>query len=255
MKNNWPSFESSMSNSVYYNTERELEDKWDSLKTLYDNIKTRQKQKEVIPKTIHQIWLGGNIPLKQKQQCDNIRKSLPDNWNYILWTDDTIQNLPSFKNYNQFLKTPNFGQKSDLLRLEILYNFGGIYCDTDFIINRPFTELLDLDFFCGIAYDREPTVLNSIIGCSIKSPIIEDMLNLDKEVKCGDAMEVIDTTGPYLTTRKLFKNIHLDNIVALPNSFLYPYPNFNICKNKGNNYTSYIKKETFCCHMWDCSWM
>jgi mannosyltransferase OCH1-like enzyme len=211
MKSNWPSFDASMSNSFYYNAERKQESDWKLLEEKYNKIRVRPQQKEVIPKTIHQIWLGGVMPTKQEQQCISVRKSLPDNWDYILWTDDTVHNLPSFKNYDQFLKTPNFGQKSDLLRLDILYNFGGVYCDTDFIINRPFTELLDLDFFCGIAYDREPNVLNSIMGCSVKSPIIEDMLNLDREVTYGDAMEVIDTTGPYLTTRKLFKNIPQTN--------------------------------------------
>lgn len=255
MKTDWPSFESSMSNSYYYNNERKLQNEWAAIESIYNKIKLRPQQAETIPKTIHQIWLGGELPARQQQQCESLKTQLPEDWDYILWTDKTIQDLPSFKNYNHFLKTPNFGQKSDLLRLEILFHFGGIYCDTDFILTRPFTELLDLNFFCGIAYDREPNMLNSILGSSAKNSIIADMLDLDKDIKWGDAMEIIDTTGPYLITRKLFKNIHTDSILALPNSFLFPFPNFDICKKRGNDYRQYINKETFCCHMWDCSWM
>ena len=131
-----------------------------------------------------------------------------------------------------------------------------MYCDTDFVINRSFDELLDLDFFCGVAYDSAPNLLNSIIGSSPKNELITELLKFDKHINWSDAMAVIDTTGPYFLTRKFFNSIQRnDAILALPNTFFYPWPNFNICKTIGHDYNNYIKSETFCCHLWECSWM
>jgi mannosyltransferase OCH1-like enzyme len=56
-----------------------------------------------------------------------------------------LKSCTNFKNINAFNDTPNNGQKSDILRSQILYEFGGVYLDTDFILVKTFEELLDLD--------------------------------------------------------------------------------------------------------------
>jgi len=256
IKNNWPSFIESMQfNLNFVNSKKEI-DKWKIVEDRYNTFKEQPTSTQKIPKILHQIWLGNQIPEQIYNRCMHLKKTIPADWQYKLWTDNDINQLSDFKNIDIFNKVPNPGQKSDILRNYILYKFGGVYCDTDFIIYRFFDELLDLDFFGGIVYDDVPNIANSIMGSSPGNILITDIQDFDIPVSYPDGIDIINSTGQGLITRKFFKNKDtLSNTLALPNSFVYPYPNFNNCKILGNNYASYIREETFCCHLWEGSWM
>ena len=255
MRTHWPTFEESMTLSVQYNNSKTQISDWVLLENRYNKIKTREFRESKIPKIVHQIWLGGNIPEKEQTMCSNVKLIAENNgWEYNLWTENEVFKLSNFKNINEFKGTPNDGQKSDILRSQILYEFGGVYLDTDFVLVKTFEELLDLDFFCGVAFDGFPSLFNGLIGSSPKNTVIIDLLNLDMPIGYKDSMDIINTTGPYLITRKVFKHINeFNNMLVLPVSFFYPFPNTDI--NKHPDYNAYIKPETIACHVWSGSWM
>ena len=245
-----------MEYSSYFKNEIKIPDKWELLESRYNKFKNRERQEQKIPKIIHQIWLGKDMPNAEKQRCENIKNNISPDWEYKLWRDSDVDNLGNFHNKHLYDTATNLGQKSDILRLFLLLEYGGIYCDTDFVFLGSFDELLDLDFFCGVAYDSEPNILNSIIGSSLGNNIIKKLQMFDKPLASKDAMDVIDTTGPYFLTRRIFECFKEEhNMVVLPNSFFYPYPNFTINKTLGDDWRNYIKPETICCHLWACSWM
>lgn len=47
-----------------------------------------------------------------------------------LWTDEHVARLPLF-NRAEYDKATNYGAKSDILRYELLYVYGGVYVDCD----------------------------------------------------------------------------------------------------------------------------
>lgn len=49
----------------------------------------KKKGPELIPKLIHQVWLGGKLPQSKKYFMDKIQKMHPD-YKLILWTEDNI---------------------------------------------------------------------------------------------------------------------------------------------------------------------
>jgi hypothetical protein len=55
------------------------------------------------------------------------------------------------KNKDAFSGATNYGEKSDILRYEILSQFGGIYVDCDFECLKPFDDLLSCAFFTGLS--------------------------------------------------------------------------------------------------------
>ena len=231
--------------------EKNLPEKWDILEKLYDqNIKPKGETK--IPKIIHQIWLGEAIPNKLYEYMDTVKANNPG-YEYNLWTDVEADDF-EFKNKELYNSCRNLGQKSDILRYAILEKFGGIYLDTDFVCIKSFDELLHLDFFTGVAYDKEPTLFNGLIGCVPNHELIID-LNDIKQVSDRDGMDVIKTTGPWYLTKKLFKKIDsLNNIVVLPLAYFYPYPNFDRDRTKGDDYNSYSTIKTICIHLWNSHW-
>lgn len=251
----WPSFDESMKYSYDYNFDRQHDDQWQILRDRYNAIQTRGIGNQQIPKIVHQIWLGKEMPQLEKQLTAQVKNQLGSDWEYMLWTDTDIHNIKSL-NTELFFNTPNFGQRSDLLRYAILNDIGGVYMDTDFILYRDINELLDLEFICGVAYDNYPSLFNGLI-CSIpNSTLTKSLLVMDRELMYNDGMALMDSTGPFFLTRKVFSHIvDNDNILVLPNSFFYPFPNFDRSRQQGNDYKNYITPTTFCCHMWSSSWM
>jgi mannosyltransferase OCH1-like enzyme len=243
-------------NDLMYNSSgyknRTLQDKWDILeKAYYNHIQPAGTQK--IPKLIHQIWLGDGIPNDLYDCIDSIKESNPG-YKHMLWTDEEVKDF-DFKNKQLFNSCKNLGQKSDILRYAILERFGGIYLDMDFIGIKSFDELLHLDFFTGVAYDNEPTLFNGLIGCIPGHELTKELNNIE-EVSDYDGMAVIKTTGPWYLTKKFFKKIkQLNDVIALPVSYFYPYPNFDRDRVKGTNHMEYINvNKTICIHLWNSRW-
>ena len=127
-----------------------------------------------IPKKIHLIWLGGEKPKKFNFLLERIKEK-NKNYDVIEWNDNNI----NFELINQrlFDETENLGSKSDILRFELLYKYGGIYMDYDFLQIKSFDELLEYDFFAGTDKNNPNEVWNSIVGSTPKNKISEKFLN------------------------------------------------------------------------------
>ncbi|GGK90762.1 glycosyltransferase family 32 protein [Streptomyces flaveus] len=93
-----------------------------------------------VPKLIHIIWIGE----KDFPYQDNFRtwkKHNPD-YQVQLWTD---KNLPVLHNqwiYDALADQPP-AVRADLLRLELLAQYGGIYTDADSWCTQPIAPLID----------------------------------------------------------------------------------------------------------------
>lgn len=241
-------FEDSMNISKEFREKNQSEN-WNFLKSIYeDSLNTDTKTK--IPKKIHQIWIGKEIPQELKNFSDIWSQMCQENgWEYYLWDNHNIQNFVN----DLFFTTENYGQKSDILRYNILKKIGGIYVDMDFVPIKMFDDLiLKNEFFCGIAYESNPILYNGLIGSIIDGDIISDLCNIES-VKFSNHQEIMETTGPYYLTNK-FMN-HKKGGVAFPLTFFYPFSNRDFDRVYGNDYKNYIKDETYCVHLWKCSWM
>ena len=81
-------------------------------------------------KYIHYCWFGGNkLPRKLKKYMKTWKKYLPD-YEIVEWNESNFD-----VNFCEFVKDAYENKKwafvSDVARLYALYNYGGIYFDTD----------------------------------------------------------------------------------------------------------------------------
>lgn len=98
----------------------------------------------MIPKIIHYCWISGeeNMPEDIKQCISSWHKHLPD-YQFINWNDANFDwNICEFTKYNRGQN--NYAFCSDYIRFWALYNFGGIYFDSDVKVYKSFDELLKL---------------------------------------------------------------------------------------------------------------
>ncbi len=216
-----------------------------------------------IPKIIHQIWIGPNpLPEKFKWMIESWKKFHP-NWKYKLWTNEDLKNF-NLINKTAFDSSKNWGQKSDILRYEILNKLGGVYVDIDFECLKNFDILHDsFEFYCGLLCETDH-IANGIIGTIANHPVIRDCIEQIRILKKfnNNNHDIIDATGPYFFTKKvlnfLLKNDN-NKLIVLPSSFFFPFPatlRRDYWKNliPRQKILNYIKSETFAIHYWANSW-
>ena len=225
------------------------------------NVLLQQNQAR-IPHKIHLIWLGTPMPDFSRTMVESWKTIHPD-WEVKLWTDADI---PSFKLKNQaaFDAASNWGEKSDILRYEILLREGGLYADAaDFECLRRFDELhAACDFFAGVSYSKFSYVYNGLIGCRPNHPVMRRCVAAIKKGK-GDhsRLRILKETGPMLLSKCL--KAHLashqskkDISVAFPTIIFYPFPEAarGSLPSIGLVKQQYVCPEAFAIHYWSSTW-
>lgn len=97
----------------------------------------------MIPKTIHQIHLGGK-PLSDKEsEWQATWQQYNPEWEMILWDEERVSQSLNITYPEIFESCLTFSEKSDILRFEILHQHGGLYIDTDFECLKPIDPIIN----------------------------------------------------------------------------------------------------------------
>lgn len=131
----------------------------------------------MIPRTFHRIWLGARsgdpIPERFETYWERFQEFHP-NWDFRTWDDpDEFDWIIDRGVYDR--ATTHAG-RSDVLRYELMYRYGGVYVDTDVEPLRPFDELLDDDRpFAG--WENNRLICITVLGSAPKHPAFEAVLD------------------------------------------------------------------------------
>lgn len=129
-----------------------------------------------IPKKIHYFWFGGKeMPDKFKENIRTWRHFCPD-YDIIRW-DESNYDIKKNQYMYEAYQAGRFGFVPDFARLDIIFNYGGIYLDTDVEVCKGLDDLLcDNSFF---SIDFELCVnCGSGFGAAPGNRIIEDMMRV-----------------------------------------------------------------------------
>lgn len=159
---------------------------------------------EYIPKIIHYCWFGG------KEKSDFIKKCIKT------WE----KNLPGFEivewnEYNFNLKEHPFAEAayetkkyafvSDYVRVYVIYNYGGIYFDTDIEVRRNFLNKLTGARFV-IAFEQPDTLMTGFFAAEKSSPIIKKILDYYENISFYNEDGSLDLTpNPIIFTKEIEK--------------------------------------------------
>ena len=105
----------------------------------------------LIPKIIHYCWFGrGSMPNLEKKCLGSWDHFLPD-YKKMLWNGDTFDvNLNIY--VRQAYEAKKYAFVSDYARLYALYNYGGLYLDTDVEVIKNLDQFLIHSAFSGLEY-------------------------------------------------------------------------------------------------------
>lgn len=146
----------------------------------YTNIEDEPFKKSmdvpVIPKKIHYCWFGRKPLTESAKKCiESWKKYCPD-YEIICWNEDNYD-VNKHLYTKEAYKHKAYAFVSDYARLEIIYNHGGIYMDTDVEVKRSLDPLLYNKAYC--AFSNHVPRINTGLGFGAEKgfPIIKDMID------------------------------------------------------------------------------
>ena len=119
----------------------------------------------MIPKIIHYCWFGGNpLPASAQKCIASWRKYFPD-YEIWEWNEDNFDVIIIPYTCEAY-SVKKYAFVSDYVRFWVLYQYGGLYFDTDVEVIRPMDDIVECGAFMGIEVAPQPgvTVLEVVPG-------------------------------------------------------------------------------------------
>ena len=207
-----------------------------------------------IPKIIHYCWFGKNPLPELAQKCiASWKKYLPD-YEIKEWNEENydVRKIPYTA---QAYDAKKYAFVSDYARFDILYQYGGLYFDTDVEVIKPLDEILKRGAFAGV---ESAGALAAGLGLAspAASPIYKEILDSYKNSSFIRNDGSMDLTTVVTRVSDIFKKHgftdkneiqKVDGITVYPSDYFCPKDyvsgNINITQN------------TYTVHWYDGSWL
>jgi mannosyltransferase OCH1-like enzyme len=168
-------------------------------------------------------------------------------WTMRQWGDD---NLPPLRNQVLFDEVKSFSAKSDVLRFELLWLYGGVYIDTDFECLRSIESLLEkVQVFAS--FETDWSVNGALMGAVPGHPFVEMLLDsLPSSVSEYGGVNAAISSGPGFITRCLeaWDAEGGEPVTLFPARYFYPY----LWHEKHRRFEQF--PDAYAIHHWADSW-
>ena len=207
----------------------------------------------MIPKIIHYCWFGGHpLPASALKCIESWRKYCPDyeikEWN------ETNYDVNKIGYISQAYQAKKYAFVSDYARFDILYQYGGIYFDTDVEVIKPIDDVIEKGSFFGM--ETVDTVNPGLgMAASLRDPLYAEILQYYEKadfIKPNGRMDL--TTVVTLVTGILKKHGFTkgNKIQTVENLTIYPIDYFNPKDQRTCIIT--VTDNTYTIHHFDASW-
>ncbi len=213
-----------------------------------------ENNKQQIPHVIHYCWFGGKPKPESVMKCiESWKKNCPDfeikEWNE---TNYDIHKHPYMEKAYQDKK---WAFDPDYARLDIMYQHGGIYLDTDVEVLKDLSPLCEFKAYKG--FERVDAVNDGQgFGCVAGLPIFKEM------IACYDGDEpydIIDGEKQYIESPRLCTKVLLRHGLKLDGSRqtvgdIEILPTEYLCPKSYMTGKITITDNTYSIHHFDASW-
>lgn len=239
------------------------------------------REQGTIARVIHHIWFGQPLAQADKDLRTTWEDMHPD-WQFVLWTDRIENDLRgvvayswqeveellaqghryvvvdvanlAFDNRTFFDGTPYYGERSDILKWEIVYRMGGMYLDFDIKCFASFDAIHDqYDFYTGLQpLDTSLVQLGAALFAACpRHPILRhavETIAADRHL-----VQIVVKTGPIHFSKSFYIVAGSQGLrdIAFPASFFYPCGYFQDVQDEH----SWRKPESLAVHVWAGSWL
>lgn len=207
----------------------------------------------MIPKKIHYCWLGGNpLPESAKKCIKSWKKYCPD-YEIIEW-NETNYDFTKNKYMKEAFEAKKWGFVPDYARLDIIYQHGGIYLDTDVELVRSYDELLSNQGFVGFE-DNQFLNLGQGFGAEPGNSMIKNLMDSYEKLSFLNPDGSLNmTASPELNTEVFAREgLILDGSMQEIAGFRFLPPDY-LCPKSLNDGIIRKTSNTYSIHHFDASW-
>lgn len=218
----------------------------------------------MIPKIIHYCWFGRNpLPKCAKKCIESWKRYCPD-YEIKEWNEDNFD-IHSCKYVEQAYRNKKWAFVSDYARFWILYNYGGVYFDTDVELIKPIDIIIEngsfmgYEAYCDIEFlnPKHEHLINPGLGIGAEKGNIlykeildyYDVQSFTKEDGSVNFSTVVEIVSNLLAKKghKLDGKLStIDDIIIYPQEYFCP---LNYANGKTN-----ITSRTISIHHYETSW-
>lgn len=207
----------------------------------------------MIPKVIHYCWFGGNpLPDDAKKCLESWKKYCPE-YEIIEWNESNFD-INSNCYIKEAYEAKKFAFVTDYVRLFVMYNYGGIYMDTDVELVKNLDTFLENEAFSG--FESSNSIPTGIMACEKNFELFGCLLRHYDNRHFLNADGSYDTTTNTVTITEMCKEygLILNNEYQVINGFVL-YPNDYFCPLE--NETGILRKtdNTVAIHWFAKSWV
>ena len=204
-------------------------------------------------KYIHYCWFGGQkLPRKARKCIRSWKKYLPE-YEIVRW-DESNSDLEACPFVKEAYAKKKWAFVADYVRTKAIYEYGGIYFDTDMMIKRDVRFLLDKPAFLGVEDSR---YVNAAVwgASSPKSFLAGEVLKFYESQTHFKSCDLYAITIPVIITRILEKygfDKNSNDIQVVKDTYVYPREYFYPLSYDHEN--NVFTKNTCMVHYADATW-
>lgn len=207
----------------------------------------------MIPKIIHYCWFGGNpLPDSARRCIASWRRFCPD-YEIIEWNESNydVNKIPYMQ---QAYACRKWSFVSDYARLDIIYQHGGIYLDTDVELLRPLDSLRDYESFMG--FENGGHVASGLgFGAAPGNAILREMMDLYEQLSFLREDGSADLTPtPVFSTQVLLRHGLVQNNTRQQLDGMEIFPAEYFCPLNFRTGKKCLSRRSYSIHWYDSSW-
>lgn len=207
----------------------------------------------MIPKVIHYCWFGRNeLPDNVKECIRSWKKYCPD-FEIKEWNENNFDvNCCAY--VNEAYKKKEWAFVSDFARFWILYNYGGVYLDTDVELLKSLDDILEVGSFMGredINHVNPGLGIAAPAGLDLYKDIIDSYLNDHFVSKYG----VVNLKNVVTRVTEILKDkgfLGKNEVEMVDGTYIYPPEYF--CPLNYKTGEIYITSNTYAIHHYTATW-
>ncbi len=207
----------------------------------------------MIPKIIHYCWFGGQPKSGIVLKCiESWKKNCPD-YEFSEWNESNFD-INRYAYSKEAFEAKKWAFVADVVRLQALYDYGGIYMDTDVEVIKPLDCLLEYRAVAG--FESTNYISTAFIASEKGNPTIRQFLDeyeklhfLREDGKFDLTTNVVRITDACVKRGFVRNNAFqtVNGFTFLPSDYLSP-KDFDTKKTE-------ITENTLCIHHFDGSWL
>ena len=208
----------------------------------------------MIPKVIHYCWFGGNPLPKLAQKCIKSWKKYCPAYTIICWNESNYDISAAPLYVRQAYEAKKWAFVTDYVRLQVVYDHGGIYLDTDVELIKPLDSLLDHKAYFGFE-DHEHINTGLGFGAEKGAQILADMMKDYESIPFVLADGSLDMIAcPERNTTVFVRQGLVQNGQYQEVSGFAVYPKDVFCPKDFYTGILRITRNTYSIHQYDSSW-